>query len=190
MAEHNEHQEHGDTTPQYAVQGGASAQQPQGTGRAVSRQPVTAEGKEFKQTLGARGDVPVDELLANQQRQPMSSKVELSGVLYAESTPTRRVDAPPAETALIPYKVYGQSRDANAVTTFSEEIRNLPSEQYGTGYTFDHPGKPIHDHIVDHRSFGGQGLADGSPGGRPSLGHDVYTRDERRRYTSNDPQEP
>ncbi|GEM_PF-3469875 len=185
-----ENEEHGNSTPQYAQQGGASLEQPQGVGRAVSRQPVTAEGKEFKQTLRPEGAVPVDDLIAAQQRQPTSSAVELSGVLYADETPTRRIDSPAESGALIPYKIYGQSRDANAVTTFSEELRNLPNEQYGTGYTFDHPGKPVHDHIVDHRSHGGQGLADGSPGGRPSLGQDIYTRDERRRYTSGDPQEP
>lgn len=177
--------------------GGASLEQPGGIGRAVSRQPISAAGKEFKQTLDDRGDVPLDELAANQNVYPTKPGMEESAALYAMETPTRTIEAPGegSSTAIVPAndvptKIYGASRDANAVTSFNETTRDLANESHGTGYTFDHPGKPVLDHIVDVRGLGGQGLPDGSRGGIAGLGHDVYTRDERRRYISNDPQEP
>ncbi len=172
--------------------GGASLEQPGGIGRAVSRQPVSAAGKEFKQTLDIIGDVPFDDITNNQTLYPTKPGVETSSMLFALETPTRTIEAAEGgeSTAIVPYKVYGAARDSNEVTSFNEQARDLPNESHGTGYTFDHPGKPELDHIVDVRGFGGQGLPDASSGGVPSLGHDVYTRDERRRYISNDPQEP
>lgn len=171
---------------------GPSLEQPGGMGRAVSRQPLSAAGKEFKQTLGITGDVPADELAANQNFYPTKPTVETSATYYAQETPTRTLEAPETQpsNALVPYKIYGASRDANQVTSFNEAARDLPNESHGIGYTFDRPGREQLDFIVDTRGYGGQGLPDAGQGGIPSLGHDVYTRDERRRYISNDPQEP
>ncbi len=172
--------------------GGASLEQPGGMGRAVSRQPVSAAGREFKQTLNITGTEPMDAITNNQTLYPTKPGVENSSLLFALETPTRTIEEAEGgqSAALVPVKVHGASRDANDVTSFNEAARDLPNESHGTGYTFDHPGKPVLDHIVDVRGFGGQGLPDDSRGGIPSLGHDVYTRDERRRYISNDPQEP